>query len=65
MAKKNLISKEMSVDELKTKVAELKQQLFRSNLQKSTGQLEKTAVLKTTRREIARALTFITMKSQG
>ena len=46
-------------------VAELKQQLFRSNLQKSTGQLEKTAVLKTTRREIARALTFITMKSQG
>jgi large subunit ribosomal protein L29 len=63
MAKAKKISKELSVEELNTQVLELQQQLFKLNLQKMAGQLEKTSQLRMIRRDIARAKTFLTQKA--
>ena len=65
MPKNNKITRDLSADELKTKVRDLEGELFKLRLQHSTGQLEKTAMLRTTRQEIARAKTFLTQKAQG
>jgi large subunit ribosomal protein L29 len=47
----------LSPEELGAKVRDLRQALFNRRLKKQTGQLENTATLRTSRRDVARALT--------
>ncbi len=65
MAKKDKITKELSIDELNTKVNEFEQSLFKLSLQRRTNQLTKTSDIKALRRNVARAKTFLTQKAQG
>jgi large subunit ribosomal protein L29 len=51
--------REMSKDELLQKVKDLREALFNLEFQHATGQLENTAQLKKTRKDIARALTIM------
>jgi len=51
--------RELSLDELKRKLNELRHESLNLRLQQSTGQLENSARMKTCRREIARVLTII------
>ena len=55
--------RDLSVDELSAKSAELRGELFNVRVKKSTGQLEDTARLQTLRREIARVETILTEKA--
>jgi large subunit ribosomal protein L29 len=62
MAKTKATAKQLrdqTVDELKAKEKELAQQLFALRLNKSTGQLESPAKVRTARRERARVLTVL------
>ena len=52
----------LSTEELRTKLKELRGELFNANVKKSTGQLENTAKLGTLRRDIARAETVLREK---
>jgi large subunit ribosomal protein L29 len=66
MAKTKATAKQLrdqTVDELRAKEKELAQQLFALRLNKSTGQLESPAKVKTVRRERARVLTVLGEKS--
>ena len=45
-------------DELDARVADLRDTLFNVNVKHQTGQLESSASLRTTRRDLARALTI-------
>lgn len=47
----------LSPEELGAKVRDLRQALFNRRLKKQTGQLENTATLRISRRDVARALT--------
>ena len=58
MAKKKNI-KDMSLEELNAKLVECKESLFNFRFQKSLQQLEHPKVIRETRREIARVMTFI------
>jgi large subunit ribosomal protein L29 len=58
---KNL--RDNTVEELRAKDKELSQQLFALRLNKSTGQLESPAKVKTLRRERARVLTVLGEKN--
>lgn len=49
-----------SVDELKKQLLELRKEQFNMRFQKSGGQLENTAQIRTVRRDIARVKTVIT-----
>ena len=51
--------RELSLDELKRKLNDLRHESLNLRLQKSTGQLENTARLRLVRREIAQVLTII------
>jgi len=51
--------RDLSREELKEKELDLKQTLFNLKFQKATGQLGNTAMLKKTRREIARVKTLL------
>jgi large subunit ribosomal protein L29 len=51
--------RDLSRDELKEKELDLKQALFNLKFQKATGQLGNTAMLKKTRRDIARVKTLL------
>jgi large subunit ribosomal protein L29 len=51
--------RELSKDELVLKKAELKDQLFKLRFQHALGQLEKTAKLRSVRRDIARIETLV------
>ncbi len=51
--------RELDVEELRRKKAELKDQLFKLRFQHELGQLENAAKLGTVRREIARIETII------
>ena len=48
---------DLSNDELKRRLADTRKELFNLRFQSATGQLENTARLRHTRREIARILT--------
>ena len=66
MAKVKATAKQLrdqTVDELRAKEKELSQQLFALRLNKSTGQLESPAKVRTARRELARVLTVLGEKS--
>jgi large subunit ribosomal protein L29 len=54
--------RELSVDELKAKAAELKGELFKAKIQNHTNQLDSTAKLRGLRREIARINTVLTQR---
>jgi large subunit ribosomal protein L29 len=51
--------RELSVEELKEKEGELKQELFNLRIQKATGQLGNTATLGKTKKELARIKTVL------
>ena len=51
--------RDMSIEELKKEVLELKKALFNLRLQKAIGQLEKPHKLGETRKDLARALTVL------
>jgi len=63
VAKKKLEAiKNLSDKELKQKVLEAQKSLFESKIKLATGQLENTALIWKTRKEIARLKTFFTQK---
>ena len=49
----------MSDEELRAKEEELRKTLFNLRIQKATGQLTNTALIKQTKRDLARVLTVI------
>jgi len=51
--------KELSVDELEAREAELRDQLFKLRFQKSLGQLDSPMKVKNVRRDIARIKTLL------
>ena len=55
----------LSDDELGTRVRELTDQLFRLRLQKSMGQLEAPRKIRDVRRDLARAKTVLRQKSDS
>ena len=52
-------SKDMTVDELNSKLAELKQELFNLRFQHAVNQLENPKRLQAVKKDIARVKTFI------
>jgi len=54
--------RKISVEELKTKSAEFKQELFNIRFQLHTGRLENSAKINAIRRQIAQVNTIITEK---
>ena len=55
--------REKSVDELNAELLKLREEQFKLNMQKSTGQLGQTHLLKQTRRDIARIKTVLSEKA--
>jgi large subunit ribosomal protein L29 len=49
----------MSLEEMKQKASDVEQEMFNLRFQHGTGQLENSAKLKQTRREVARLKTII------
>ncbi len=56
--------REMTIDELVQQETELKRKLFNLRFQRASGELDNTAELKKTRRDIARVMTVIGQRSQ-
>lgn len=56
--------KNLSVDELRTRKRELRQESFHLRLQQQSGQLEKPSQLREIRREVARLETVLTQKTK-
>ncbi len=64
MAKKKLEGlKNLSVKEMAQKIAENRKALFEAKIKLATGQLENTALIWKTRKEIARIKTFLAQKT--
>ena len=55
--------RELSLEELETKVNELKQELFNLKFQKTLGQLQNTAKIRDVKRTIARLKTVVSEKT--
>ncbi|ALE03682.1 50S ribosomal protein L29 [Bartonella ancashensis] len=51
-----------TIDQMKDGLANLKKEQFNLRFQKATGQLEKTARIRSVRRDIARIKTFLRQK---
>ncbi len=49
--------RQLTDDELSARIRQLREQLFGNGIKQATGQLENTAGLRITRRDLARALT--------
>jgi len=65
MAKKKLETlKNLSVKEMNQKILDGRKVLFESKIKLATGQLENTALLWKTRKEIACLKTFLTQKAK-
>jgi len=62
MALKPADLRDLSVEDLHARERELGETLFRMRLQKATAQLESTATLQTTRRDLARVKTILRAK---
>ena len=54
--------RDMSVEELRAKLAEQREELMTARLKHATAQLEKTSELKAMRRQVARISTVLTEK---
>jgi large subunit ribosomal protein L29 len=63
MALKTADLRDLSADDLRAREKELDETLFRMRLQKATAQLESTASLQTTRRDLARVKTILREKT--
>jgi large subunit ribosomal protein L29 len=57
--------RELTVDELRTRVQDLDDQIFRLRIQKSMGQLEAPAKVREVRRDLARIKTILREKEQA
>ena len=57
--------REMAADVIATKVKELETNLFNMRFQASMGKLENSALLNTTRKDIARAKTILKQKESA
>ena len=57
--------REHKVEELQAKVRDLREELFKLNLQRHGGQIEKTSRLNVLRRDIARTMTLINQKQRA
>ena len=57
--------RDMSSDQLKDKLLQLKKEQFNLRFQKASGQLEKTARIGEVRRDIARIKTILGEKAQA
>ena len=57
--------KDQSVEELNVTLLTLREMQFKFNMQKSTGQLGQTHLLKDNKKAIARVKTLLTQKSVG
>jgi|LakMenEpi03Aug12_release.lakeMendotaPanAssembly.Ray.scaffolds.fasta_scaffold5599365_1 large subunit ribosomal protein L29 len=65
MAKKKLEAlKNLSVKEMNQKILDGRKAMFEAKIKLATGQLENTALLWKTRKEIARVKTFLTQKAK-
>lgn len=58
MSKEKKAYKNLSLEELKVKGVELEAQLFKLRMQKATGQLANTGLIRSTRKDLARVRTF-------
>ena len=56
--------RDQGADELSVKERELTDQLFRMRIQKSMGQLEAPAKIRSVRRDLARVKTFLRQKAK-
>jgi large subunit ribosomal protein L29 len=56
--------RELPVDELEQQARELKRKLFNLSFQKATGELDNTAEMVKTRKDIARVLTVVRERRQ-
>jgi large subunit ribosomal protein L29 len=56
--------RDLTVDELVQREAELKRKLFTLRFQRAGGELDNTAELKKTRRDVARVMTMIRERAQ-
>jgi large subunit ribosomal protein L29 len=56
--------RELPVDELEQQARELKRKLFNLRFQKATGELDNTAEMVKTRKDIARVLTVVRERRQ-
>ena len=57
--------KELSIEQLQEKLAQLTLDLFNNRLVAKTGNLEKPAVLRSTRKDIARIETILTERAKA
>ena len=57
--------RDLAVDELSVRERDLTDQLFRMRIQKSMGQLEAPAKMRSVRRDLARVKTFLRQKKAG
>lgn len=56
--------RQMSVEELLNREEELRRTLFNLKIQKATGQLTNTALIRLTKRDLARVLTVLKERKQ-
>ncbi len=56
--------RELTVEELRKRAGELRQELFNLRFQHATGQLENTQRIPLARRDLARVLTVLTEKER-
>ncbi len=56
---------ELTAKELDAKIRDLKEEAFALKMQQTTGQLENTARIRTVRRDIARAMTYLNARKEG
>ena len=57
--------KAMSVEDLKKKIAELKEELFNLRFRLATGQLDNVMQITSVKRDIARAMTELNAKNKA
>lgn len=57
--------RELGAQELKTRVGQWKEELFRAKLKKFSGENKDTTAARKLRRNIARAITLLGEKSEG
>ena len=56
--------RELTIEELLQREAEIKRELFNLRFRRASGELDNTAELKKTRRDIARVMTVIRQRTQ-
>ncbi len=65
MSKSTSEFKELSLDELKLREQELREELFNLRVRHATGQLENPVLIRKARRDIARVRTFVRQKERA